>query len=495
MAKTYLATQAEVSAVEQKADTANTAINATDTGLAALDTKIDGLVTKTDTADTKVTALEVTVGDDTSGLVKAVNDLDASINAAGGIDERVTDLEVGGTTTMKFRTHSTSGVYEDGEVVQRTGLLYKANGVIDGSVTPVPFVEGPLNGQFFPLGKPAGAVGTVWNNKLDFNRALISDSSGNIDNSTVTTTELSRLAGVSDSVQTQLNKKAEKAFSINPTSTSVAVVDTNGKLLYSPTVSVDELDYLDGVTSSVQTQLDNKPEKGYIDNPNELRVAYVNSSGQLAYSGTINDSELVHLNGVTSNIQTQLNGKVGAPSHFTVTQYGSDQGVVIGTTEPNLVFKTMTDNEVYISGGGSVRPFSAKQDLGSSSTSQRWQTLYLKNSPNVSSDARLKTNLRDIPNELLDVWFQYVKPTAYELISNQGNKTNRIEVGMIAQDVIAAFEAAGLDWHEWNVVCVKDDFDNQDDMIGETDDVDYYSLNYTACQLIESMAIRRKLGI
>lgn len=454
MAKTYLATQAEVSAVEQKVDTANTAINATDTGLTALDTKIEGLVTKTDTSDTKISSLETTVGDETAGLVKAVNDIDASINGAGGIDERVTDLEAGGTTTIKFRTHSTSGTYEDGEVVQRNGLIYKANAAIDGSGTPIPFVGGTTGQTWTLLGYPE------------------------------------------EDIQEQIDKKAEKAFNINPTSASVAVVDTNGNLLYSPTVSVDELDYLDGVTSKIQTQLDAKIGQSFgTGNPEQLCVAMVGTDGRINYATNIGLIEVGSLDGVTSSIQTQLNGKITAPSHFTITQYNSNQGVVLGTSEPNLVFGTGSNDEVYISGGGSVRPLSATQDLGNNNSTQRWQTLYLKNNPNVSSDSRLKTDLKEIPDELLDVWFQYVKPTTYELISNQGKQANRIEVGLIAQDVIAAFEAAGLDWHEWNVVCVKDDFDNQDDALGKTDEIDYYSLNYTACQLIESMAIRRKLGI
>ena len=152
MAKTYLATQAEVSAVEQKADTANTAINATDTGLAALNTATGELVTKTDSTDAKVATLEATVGDDTSGLVKAVNGLDTQINEAGtGIVARVEDLEQGGTTTIKFRTHSASGVYDDGEVVQKGGSLYRSNSSIDGSSTAIPFATGTTGATWAPV--------------------------------------------------------------------------------------------------------------------------------------------------------------------------------------------------------------------------------------------------------------------------------------------------------------------------------------------------------
>ena len=148
MPKTYLATQSEVAAVEQKADDANTAINAADTGLSALNTTVDTIQTTQQADDTRIADLETAVGDASSGLVKSVTDLDTQINEVGtGIVARVEDLEQGGTATTKIRTHSASGAYEDGEVVvkdiaEQGVALYKANGAIDGSTTPVPFVVG-----------------------------------------------------------------------------------------------------------------------------------------------------------------------------------------------------------------------------------------------------------------------------------------------------------------------------------------------------------------
>ena len=56
-----------------------------------------------------------------------------------------------------------------------------------------------------------GAASTITNNNLGADRALISNSSGKVAVSNVTSTELGYLDGVTSNVQTQLNKKLEKA--------------------------------------------------------------------------------------------------------------------------------------------------------------------------------------------------------------------------------------------------------------------------------------------
>jgi len=152
MPKTYLATQSEVAAVEQKADDANTAINAADTGLGALNTTVETIQTTQQADDTRIADLETAVGDASSGLVKSVTDLDTQINEANtGIVARVEDLEQGGTSTTKFRTHSPSGSYEDGEIVLVGRSQYRANNAMDGSTTPIPFVAGSGANEWQPV--------------------------------------------------------------------------------------------------------------------------------------------------------------------------------------------------------------------------------------------------------------------------------------------------------------------------------------------------------
>ena len=56
-----------------------------------------------------------------------------------------------------------------------------------------------------------GGASTITEDNLTANRALVSNSSGKVAVSTVTSTELGYLDGVTSNVQTQLNKKLEKA--------------------------------------------------------------------------------------------------------------------------------------------------------------------------------------------------------------------------------------------------------------------------------------------
>lgn len=99
---------------------------------------------------------------------------------------------------------------------------------------------------------------------LTASRALISDSSGHPAVSSVTSTELGYLDGVTSAIQTQLNGKqatisggASTITSSNLTVNRALVSNGSGKVSVS-TVTSTELGYLDGVTSAIQTQLNGK---------------------------------------------------------------------------------------------------------------------------------------------------------------------------------------------------------------------------------------------
>jgi hypothetical protein len=96
------------------------------------------------------------------------------------------------------------------------------------------------------------------------NRALVSDTSGFIIASSVTDTELFYLGGVNAPIQTQLNNKqatitgaATTITSSNLTSNRAVISNGAGKVDVSSTTST-ELGYLNGTTSSVQTQLNTR---------------------------------------------------------------------------------------------------------------------------------------------------------------------------------------------------------------------------------------------
>lgn len=70
-------------------------------------------------------------------------------------------------------------------------------------------------------------------------------------------------------------------------------------------------DYVDaGLANKLEAaDLSNYAEKSFNNTPSELRVAYIDSDGKLTYSGSINSTELGRLNGLSSNVQDQLDDR------------------------------------------------------------------------------------------------------------------------------------------------------------------------------------------
>ena len=182
-----------------------------------------------------------------------------------------------------------------------------------------------------------GAATYIANNDLDANRVAISNAAGKVRASGITTVELEQLDGIStaSTIQAQLNSKqpnitgaATYIANNNLIANRVAISNADGKVRESGITTV-ELNYLDNVTSNIQTQLNSKQPNitgaasTITDTDFERnRVMTTNNSGKADYS-SITTTELGYLDNVTSNIQTQLNSKqpniTGAASTITDT--------------------------------------------------------------------------------------------------------------------------------------------------------------------------------
>jgi len=96
------------------------------------------------------------------------------------------------------------------------------------------------------------------------------------------------------------NQAISGAVTIN--NTGVATLSSGIDAIKIANGSVDntEFQYLNGVTSAIQTQIDSK--QATIDASNRL-------SADLIHDGSVDNTEFGYLNGVTSAIQTQIDGK------------------------------------------------------------------------------------------------------------------------------------------------------------------------------------------
>ena len=134
------------------------------------------------------------------------------------------------------------------------------NSVISGSNAPYTKAEVNtlLNAKQETI---TGAAITIATSDLTASRAVISKAGGKITVSPVSDTELSYLSGATSSIQTQLNAKqatitggATTIATSNLIANRALISDASGKVAVSSTITTTELGYLDGVSSGIQTQ-------------------------------------------------------------------------------------------------------------------------------------------------------------------------------------------------------------------------------------------------
>jgi hypothetical protein len=171
---------------------------------------------------------------------------------------------------------------------------------------------------------------------LYLNGTLLKDATETLTNKTLTSPKINEDVAVT-ATATELNvldgitsTTAELNILDGVTSTAAEI-----NILDGATLSTTELNYVDGVTSDIQTQLNGKSATGHthaatdvtdftetaqdaIGNSLGTGLSYNDSTGAISVDtatiqarvADVSDTEIGYLNGVTSAIQTQLDGKV-----------------------------------------------------------------------------------------------------------------------------------------------------------------------------------------
>ena len=154
-------------------------------------------------------------------------------------------------------------------------------------------------------------------------------SATKIADGTISDTEFQYLNGVSSAIQTQLDAKQAtitgSASTIDTESLTAdrAVISNGSQKIAVSDVTSTELGYLDGVTSAVQTQIDSKQatitggaSTIASSDLTASRALQSNGSGKVEVSD-VTTTELGYLDGVTSAIQTQLDAKQTSDAQLT----------------------------------------------------------------------------------------------------------------------------------------------------------------------------------
>lgn len=189
-----------------------------------------------------------------------------------------------------------TGVKGSAETTYRTGNVnITATNIGLGNVNNTSDAEKPISTATKTAldGKQAivtGAATTITDNNLTANRALISNSSGKVAVSSVTSTELGYLDGVTSNIQTQLNNKLSSApvTSVNNKTGAVSLVA--GDVGAQPSISANGILKGDGsgnITAASETEVElvslpnicnsNLLDNWYFGNP-------INQRGQTSYT-------------------------------------------------------------------------------------------------------------------------------------------------------------------------------------------------------------------
>lgn len=260
-------------------------------------------------------------------LYIAVNSLQTTL--AGSIDNIVTTITLASTTNFP----TAGGVTIDNEVIFYTGI---SGAQLTGCTRGADGTTAASHSSGVPVGATVVAAhhNLIKNEiiaietSLDFtvSRAMTSNGSGRLAVSTVTATELAGLHSL--------------------TASRAIITDGSGILTFSAVTST-ELSYLSGVTSAIQTQINSKKT---IATGNNYKFETTDASGNLqettvtASRAVVTDAnglpsasavtatELGYVSGVTSSIQTQLNGALLNPSAVALTIQPTTNQLILGTT-------------------------------------------------------------------------------------------------------------------------------------------------------------------
>ena len=217
-----------------------------------------------------------------------------------------------------------------------------------------------------------------------------------------------------------LAKSVLGSYTTSTVTANRALVSSSSGKLSASSITSTELGYLDGVTSNIQTQLNGK-------------AASSHSHSYLPLSGGTITGNLAVNNSLTGNSRITVTG-INYP-HF----YATDATCTIGKD---------TSNQLCIS-GGVIRPGgNGDQNLGTGS--HRWAAVYAVTGSINTSDKNEKKDIQELEEQYSKDIIMGLKPVSYKFIKNDSNRTHN---GFIAQDIEESLTSMGITTQDFAAVC------------------------------------------
>lgn len=175
-----------------------------------------------------------------------------------------------------------------------------------------------------------------------------------------------------------------------------------------------------------------------IDASGRAKVQSVNATGTIAEFGAGGGVVLAGVSGPANYAAVRAYADVGGSAKGLALNPTGGQ-VLIGASVP------ASGGALEVAGGAITPAADNAQDLGK--PSYRFGTVYAGTGTINTSDRRAKKNIGDVPDAWLDAWGD----VQHQRFKYRGG--NRWHVGLIAQDVHAAFKARGIDAFEIGLLC------------------------------------------
>lgn len=165
---------------------------------------------------------------------------------------------------------------------------------------------------------------------------------------------------------------------------------------------------------------------------------------------------------------------------------------------PNIASQTSNDAGVYIrrynDGTRFFYPTTASiVSLGKSDV--RWKQIYCDTSTISTSDERLKQNIEELPDEVLEAWgeVEFYRFKFKSSVSEKGLENARYHTGVVAQRIKSIFEKHNLNASDYGLFCY-DEWDCEPEERDEKGDIisperpagNEYSIRYEECLCMEA---------
>ena len=243
-------------------------------------------------------------------------------------------LTVGTVTDEQQDLNSEANLTFDG-----TTLTVAGNLTVTGTTTSLSTTNTLVKDKLIELGNgvsgtPSGDAGIIIERGSSTNAGIVWDESGDVW-SVCTTSATGASTGDLTLTDAALKSAAITSSGVVTatgfTIGSAVITEAELEVLDGATLSTTELNYVDGVTSAIQTQLDGKQPVdadltalSSCQSGGAAALALLTSTEVAILDGaTLSTAELNYVDGVTSAVQTQLDGKSPVAGHSSIATVGT----------------------------------------------------------------------------------------------------------------------------------------------------------------------------